>query len=83
MVFFGGWGGEGLPDEASLEGGHCLCNLVGLGVVAGLEGGAIGLGVITGQYLIVWAASPFAPQRGQVYARSTGQVTLPSASFRQ
>ena len=35
------------------------------------------------QYLMVWAVSPFAPHSGQLYVRRKGQVTFPSASFRQ
>lgn len=36
----------------------------------------------TGQYLTVWAWSPFWPQMGHVYARRMGHVTVPWASFR-
>lgn len=36
---------------------------------------------LMGQYLMVWAVSPDAPQIGHLYALKTGHMTRPSACF--
>ncbi len=69
-------------DTAPFPPGVIKARLLPVDVLAVFTAPKLSVEVDRGQYLRVWALSPWAPQLGHLYSRSTGHETFPRSSFR-